>query len=48
MNIGIIRERGDFIERNGKRWMVVAIHAQIAVGSDALPVVKVFLASTGV
>jgi len=43
----IIPERGEIIERNGKRWTVVAIHTQTAVSGNSLPVVKVFLASTG-
>ena len=44
----IIPERGEILERNGKRWIVVATHTQTAVSGNSLPVVKIFLASAEV
>ena len=41
----IVPERGEILERNGKRWTVVAIHTQTAASGNSVPVVKVFLTS---
>jgi len=41
----IVPERGEILERKGKRWTVIAIHAQTAVSGNSVPIVKVFLAS---